>query len=172
MATKPTYYELLRHPNWQAMRLKIMSRAEFKCERCGDKDTTLNVHHSFYEKGLKPWEYPERSLHCLCEPCHEYCQAILTFLHRMIGSLCLEQIEALAGNALGMALGELPNHEIDVSMMSEDFSWGVAEKWREVPLGALYEAIRQGKVSGDLLESLAKREDEERLEKWKQGSAE
>jgi hypothetical protein len=48
-----------------------MERAGFACERCQSKDDTLNVHHSYYEKGNKPWEYPDRHLHCLCEECHK-----------------------------------------------------------------------------------------------------
>lgn len=71
MAEKSTYWELLRRPEWQEKRLRIMERAGFKCEQCEDKETTLNVHHKYYTKGAKPWEYPNESLICLCEPCHE-----------------------------------------------------------------------------------------------------
>ena len=31
----------------------------------------LHIHHSFYRKGLEPWEYPNSSLHCLCEAHHK-----------------------------------------------------------------------------------------------------
>jgi hypothetical protein len=67
---KPTYYELLRKPEWQRKRLEVMDRAGFKCEECGDTSTTLNVHHKYYTKGAMPWEYPDFALVCLCEPCH------------------------------------------------------------------------------------------------------
>lgn len=31
----------------------------------------LEVHHTYYEKGLKPWEYPDDSLKTLCWICHK-----------------------------------------------------------------------------------------------------
>ena len=64
------YSELLKHPLWQKKRLEVLSRADFACEECGDKDSTLHVHHSVYLKGRRPWEYEDRFLQCLCEKCH------------------------------------------------------------------------------------------------------
>jgi hypothetical protein len=66
-----TYREMLRDPRWQKKRLEIMSRDGFRCRLCGDAETTLNVHHLRYARGAAPWEYPERSLVTVCEPCHE-----------------------------------------------------------------------------------------------------
>lgn len=66
------YWELLRDPQWQRKRLEVMQRANFKCERCGDASSTLNVHHTYYTKGAMPWDYPDEALKCWCEPCHEY----------------------------------------------------------------------------------------------------
>lgn len=54
-----SYYDLFKHPKWQKKRLKILELAGFECERCGAKNKTLHVHHKYYEKGLKPWEYPD-----------------------------------------------------------------------------------------------------------------
>jgi len=65
-----SYTDLLKHPKWQRKRLEILERAEFKCESCGDAESTLHVHHGYYERDKKPWEYPNESLHCLCEKCH------------------------------------------------------------------------------------------------------
>lgn len=31
----------------------------------------LHVHHTYYQKGKLPWEYPDSSLQCLCASCHE-----------------------------------------------------------------------------------------------------
>lgn len=56
------FFELYKHPRWQAMRLKIMKRDEFTCEECGSTEEMLTVHHSYYERGKKPWEYPEQNL--------------------------------------------------------------------------------------------------------------
>jgi hypothetical protein len=66
-----SYADLLRDPRWQRKRLEVMEAARFTCVECGDTSTTLNVHHTYYRKGAKPWEYEAHELLCLCEPCHE-----------------------------------------------------------------------------------------------------
>lgn len=60
-----------KDPRWQKKRLEVMQDANWECENCGDKATTLNVHHKRYIKGRKVWEYERELLVCLCEPCHE-----------------------------------------------------------------------------------------------------
>lgn len=65
-----TYSEKLRDPRWQKKRLKIMERDEFMCQKCQDKDSTLNVHHRIYFKEREPWEYEDWCLVTLCETCH------------------------------------------------------------------------------------------------------
>jgi hypothetical protein len=58
---------------WQMMRLEVMKRDECKCRMCGrsgEDGVTLNVHHAFYEAGLKPWEYSKKTLVTLCRDCH------------------------------------------------------------------------------------------------------
>lgn len=65
------YSERLKDPRWQKKRLQIMERDRFTCRLCSDTETTLNVHHLFYEKGADPWDYPDSSLLTVCEPCHE-----------------------------------------------------------------------------------------------------
>lgn len=65
-----SYYDKLRDPRWQKMRLKIMERDRFSCRFCYDTESTLNVHHFFYDHGADPWDYPAESLITLCERCH------------------------------------------------------------------------------------------------------
>jgi hypothetical protein len=70
------YRKLLRHPKWQKMKTRVQIRADYKCEHpdCDyilDENNHLNVHHTYYEKGKKPWEYPIDSLQCLCERHHK-----------------------------------------------------------------------------------------------------
>ena len=48
-----------------------MQYANFRCQICGDKTRTQNVHHSYYENGRMPWEYPNGSMICTCEKCHK-----------------------------------------------------------------------------------------------------
>lgn len=65
-----TYSEKLQDPRWQKKRLEIMQYADFRCQLCGDSTQTLHVHHSRYEAGKDPWDYPSGSLVCSCEKCH------------------------------------------------------------------------------------------------------
>ncbi len=97
-----SYYELLKHPLWQEKRLRIMERDMFHCVSCGSKDKTLNVHHGFYSKGKKPWEYPNESLFTLCEDCHKDAQDMLAQAHFQIGILPPSEVEQVVGYIKGM----------------------------------------------------------------------
>ena len=66
-----TYSELLKHPKWQKKRLEILDRDGFQCRACWENSKTLHVHHTYYDKDLKPWEYPNNRLLTLCEDCHK-----------------------------------------------------------------------------------------------------
>lgn len=70
MAEKFDYSKLLAHPEWQKKRLQVMKRDKFKCKLCGDKETTLNVHHVKYVYGKNPWEYEMDNFKTLCKHCH------------------------------------------------------------------------------------------------------
>jgi hypothetical protein len=65
------YLAKFKDPRWQKMRLEIMNRDEFACQRCFDSESTLNVHHRYYLADKDPWEYPLEALVTLCEDCHE-----------------------------------------------------------------------------------------------------
>lgn len=69
--SKEDYFAKLKDPRWQKKRLEILERDEFSCRGCGDKDSTLHVHHLWYE-GNNPWDAPTESLLTLCETCHEF----------------------------------------------------------------------------------------------------
>ena len=66
-----TYSEKLRDPRWQKMRLQIMERDKFTCQKCRSTTKTLNVHHTEYRAGCEPWGYPQGLLVTLCEDCHK-----------------------------------------------------------------------------------------------------
>ena len=72
MKTKTQYAKERLSPLWQKKRLQIMERDAFACIECEEKEKTLNVHHSYYITGRKPWEYPNWSLVTLCEDCHKF----------------------------------------------------------------------------------------------------
>jgi hypothetical protein len=48
-----------------------MQAHNFSCEICGDKESTLHIHHKQYLKGYEPWDYKIDQLSCVCETCHE-----------------------------------------------------------------------------------------------------
>jgi cytochrome c1 len=69
--TKQDYAKERKDPRWQKMRLRILERDGFACVHCGAKDKTLSVHHSYYVKGRKCWQYPMFSLRSVCDSCHD-----------------------------------------------------------------------------------------------------
>lgn len=71
MANKGEFLAKYRDPRWQQVRLKVMERDGWNCRVCHSKTDTLNAHHSYYEFGRNPWDYPLDSLVTLCGECHE-----------------------------------------------------------------------------------------------------
>jgi len=65
-----SYKKKLKDPRWQKKRLEVLSRDGWCCQNCGDKTTTLHVHHKSYGR-KDPWDYPLITLITLCENCHE-----------------------------------------------------------------------------------------------------
>ena len=66
---------MLKKPEWQEKRKRILKRDGYKCRYCSSK-TNLHVHHKFYlrypdnTKAL-PWDYPDDVLITLCYNCHK-----------------------------------------------------------------------------------------------------
>lgn len=69
-SNKSAYWQKLRDPRWQKLRLKILERAGWKCEDCGATESNLQVHHCCYRKDADPLDYNEQDLRCLCEDCY------------------------------------------------------------------------------------------------------
>ena len=162
MVQKASYYELLRHPNWQKMRLEVMQRAGFECERCDVADVTLNVHHTYYEKGLAPWEYPEESLSCLCEPCHQKVQQLHTELNRALGTLAGSGIASVSGGlelVLGYVQGLLADMPYaSINVLSYEHAQGIGHAWGIKP-EAIIDALVDGCIESTTLCSLAKQKE-------------
>lgn len=70
MNYRSSYSQKLLDPRWQKKRLEVMQANDFSCEICGDKESTLHVHHKQYLKEKQPWDYLPNQLACLCEDCH------------------------------------------------------------------------------------------------------
>ena len=83
-----TYSEKLKDPRWQKKRLEILQRDDWQCQRCGDRTTTLNVHHLAYFSGQEPWECPSELMQTVCSTCHdEYHQEMPIASEHLIRSL-------------------------------------------------------------------------------------
>lgn len=89
MAKKRSYWEKLQDPRWQRRRLERLQAEGWKCQFCLTDDHQLHIHHTFYERGVEPWEYPDESLLVLCDNCHEQAQETMAEATRMIG--CLDE---------------------------------------------------------------------------------
>lgn len=109
--TQSSYYQLLRHPQWQKKRLRCMEAAGFSCQDCGTTDRTLNVHHRYYSKGKKPWEYPDHALVTLCDDCHKNRHDLMDEIKVRLGFL--EPSHLL--QALGYLKGLNFLHDLDYS---------------------------------------------------------
>lgn len=133
---KRNYRELLLDPKWQKMRLLLLDGAGWKCELCGDSTETLHVHHSYYESGLKPWEYPRKSLHVLCQNCHFKEQDEMVLLHRQIGRLGLGDIAQLLGYACAMETLYEPGRAICVETF--ECATGVADAYHVNPSDVMH----------------------------------
>lgn len=66
---KLRYKNLLSYPEWKFLRERILARDHHKCVKCG-KTERLNVHHNYYVKDKKPWEYSDDVFVTLCVDCH------------------------------------------------------------------------------------------------------
>jgi 5-methylcytosine-specific restriction endonuclease McrA len=65
-----SYKQKLADPRWQRKRLEILNRDNFQCTHCGDKESEIHVHHSYYEFGKEIWDYEDSTLFTLCSNCH------------------------------------------------------------------------------------------------------
>ena len=76
MAAEIKYESLLKAPQWQEKRNKILSRDRNQCLNCS-AGNNLEIHHKQYhfdqKKGqmVLPWEYEDKYLITLCSKCHE-----------------------------------------------------------------------------------------------------
>jgi hypothetical protein len=117
MNEKLSWAAQYKHPNWQRKRLEALEAAGWECQNCGDKETTLNVHHKRYVKGRKVWEYEIDELAVLCEPCHE-----TEHKERDLLNFILAQ-----GGSPGMAVGLMAGY-LDAGI---DLDSGLAEMARQ-----------------------------------------
>lgn len=115
----PTYAELLKHPLWQRKRLQLLESNGFTCALCSADTKTLHIHHWYYEKGLKPWEYPDETMTVLCEDCYEREQHRLREIHRYVGFLADGLGSHILGYLKALYLGDHPENKVKFSDLME-----------------------------------------------------
>jgi len=112
MAEKKSYYEQLKDTRWQRKRLEIMERADFLCQWChAGEGATLNVHHTHYDKGAAPWEYPSESLLCLCEDCHKKAHVMWEEMNKLVSRLATTVYGSELETVIGYAKSALADYE-------------------------------------------------------------
>lgn len=95
--SKPAYWQLLKHPNWQKRRLERLELGGFTCAHCDATEVPLHVHHGLYRKNAQPWEYADTELHVLCENCHAEAEAVMARIKECIGVFRLDMLQHLLG---------------------------------------------------------------------------
>lgn len=98
-----TYSDLLKHPNWQKKRLCVLNNADWTCVVCADTDSTLHVHHRYYLRGRKPWEYPDDAFMALCSGCHEEITAKAAEIRGAVGLLHSHDLDYLVATTRCLA---------------------------------------------------------------------
>lgn len=136
------YWELLKDPRWQRMRLDVMNRDGFACRRCANTEKTLNVHHTYYARGRKPWEYELESLICLCEDCHRATEEELVLVRRLVQVLDPADRQATIGYMRGLIA--LCYDRDPIPIANQSVRRGVADAFGVDPLFVAYEVAEDG----------------------------
>lgn len=145
MAAKLTYSEQLKHPNWQRKRLEILKRDGFECTECGDKETTLHVHHTKYIKGRMAWDYDDALLATLCETCHQKEHTARALLDELVAAVGSSGLDMILGLSAGYLLANMdldrelaeriyPDRELyfEVGLAATVLDSGKGMQWRDV----------------------------------------
>lgn len=120
-----SYGDKLNDERWQTTRLRILERDAYACHGCGRR--AVQVHHTYYEYGLEPWEYPDDSLKSVCEPCHEKADALRVWLRSQIGLLSLSSQRRVFGYAESLWLAEGARRPIQA--IDDEMCQGIADAW-------------------------------------------
>lgn len=126
-----TYGEKLKDARWIAARNATIERDGNACTRCGVTGATLHVHHTYYEMGVEPWDYPPTSLITVCVPCHEIEDAFRVELRALIGCVPPSIRARIHGYVYGqykLAFYEMGNADEVLKLTGDlDFLKGVAD---------------------------------------------
>jgi hypothetical protein len=123
--------------------------AGFECENCGTKDVMLHVDHAYYKTGLKPWEYPDDSLRCLCKDCHREAHVSRDRFNEVLAKVDLSQ-------AYGYALALFADNNPDeaVELHSYETAASMADYFGLTP-ETVIDSLQDGKTTATRLYRLA-----------------
>ena len=126
MSSKAEYAAKLKDPRWQKLRLQALDRDGWACRVCGTNTETLHAHHSFYDWGADPWDYPPATIITVCDDCHnmEHANWGCDGLHRTLcanGYWSLYQRDFLA-SAFHIP-GQRPLTDIEAQAMTLVIEW-------------------------------------------------
>jgi hypothetical protein len=108
------WIQKLKDPRWQKTRLEILDAHKWTCDECGDTNKTLHIHHGYYSKNIDPWDYPQESLHCLCDECHAALHERLAQITSSLGYLTATELDNILGFIIGYRLtGTLESYTVD-----------------------------------------------------------
>ncbi len=147
-----SFFAQYKRPEWQKKRLEVLEEAGWVCSNCESEDKQLEVHHSYYEKDKKPWEYPTQSLHCLCGECHKDAQDINKLLKQQLGKIEIgTDHKQLLGYAMALETQSFPMVTIDV--LSYEHAQGIADCWG-LTAEEIIAVLREGRIDGYTLDKL------------------
>ena len=131
---KLSYSEQLKHPSWQKRRLEVLSEADFTCQGCYDKETTLHVHHKQYFSGRMAWEYSNDELIVLCEDCHDDAHKSIDEIRRIFSLLPADGPNGLS-QIHGVISGYLDGYmgfKLDEQMRENTYSYSIGYVARSI----------------------------------------
>lgn len=71
---KTKYKNLLKKEEWKTFRSRILELDNYTCTKCNtcykEEPSNLNIHHTVYYPGLRPWEYNPEDVTTYCRRCH------------------------------------------------------------------------------------------------------
>lgn len=135
-----TYQDQIKSPKWQKKRLEVLNLNRFKCEECQSESQQLHVHHTYYRKGRKIWEYDNVELKCLCEDCHSKTHDLNDKILQSLGFLEVIADLSLKEQILGYIQGL--NGVCSELNVSEKFMLGYFDGCRNIDISDRYEALR------------------------------
>jgi hypothetical protein len=133
------YAALYKDPRWQRKRLLILERDEWACQSCGDTESTLHVHHKYYENGNDPWDYPDAALVTLCAGCHKEEPQELTAALSELRDVARRRMLALDVSLLATAIELMPEELIRpvAACLVGVEEYGSSDEWIEEQLDAV-----------------------------------